>query len=149
LTCSGSEFSFSETYKSVGQLVDFLGQVIGPTQGLYLYTGQHNTEKSEHTSMPRVGFKPKIPVFEGQKTVRVSDRSVIGNGSRKQFALKILPPNKVNDTDLDRLCFPDEATFHVYVEQSTGSAVMCGEVKSLVRLLNRSVMHRSSVCGEL
>jgi hypothetical protein len=34
------------------------------------YTGQHNTEKRGHTSMPRVGFEPKIPVFERPKTVR-------------------------------------------------------------------------------
>jgi len=27
------------------------------------YTGQHNTEKRGHTSMPRAGFEPMIPVF--------------------------------------------------------------------------------------
>jgi hypothetical protein len=35
--------------------------------------GQHNTEKCGHTSMPRVGFEPTIPVFERLKTVRALD----------------------------------------------------------------------------
>jgi len=35
------------------------------------YTGQHNTEKRGHTSMPRAGFEPKIPVL---------DRAAIGTG---------------------------------------------------------------------
>jgi hypothetical protein len=30
--------------------------------------------------MPRVGFEPKIPVFERPKTVRDSDRSATGTG---------------------------------------------------------------------
>jgi len=34
------------------------------------YTGQHNTEKRWHTSMPRAGFEPATPVFERSKTVR-------------------------------------------------------------------------------
>jgi hypothetical protein len=34
---------FSETYKSIRQLVGILGRGISPTQGLYLHTGQHNT----------------------------------------------------------------------------------------------------------
>jgi len=42
------------------------------------YTGQHNTEKCGHTSMPRAGFEPTIPVFERSKTVRASDDAVIG-----------------------------------------------------------------------
>jgi hypothetical protein len=36
-------------------------------QALCLHTGQHNIEKCGHTSMPRVGFKPTIPVFEQLK----------------------------------------------------------------------------------
>jgi len=35
------------------------------------YTGQHNTEKCGHTSMPQAGFEPTIPVFEQLKTVRL------------------------------------------------------------------------------
>jgi hypothetical protein len=53
---------FSETYESIGQLVGLLGRGISPTQGLYLHTGQHNTEKRGHTSMLRVGFEPTFPV---------------------------------------------------------------------------------------
>jgi len=47
------------------------------------YTGQHNTEKRGHTSMPRAGFEPTIPVFERSKTVRALDRAVIGTGRYK------------------------------------------------------------------
>jgi hypothetical protein len=39
------------TCESMRQLVGLLGLVIGPTQGLYLHTGQHNREKRRHTSM--------------------------------------------------------------------------------------------------
>jgi len=32
------------------------------------YAGQHNTEKQHrHTSMPRAGFEPTIPVFDRSK----------------------------------------------------------------------------------
>jgi len=44
------------------------------------YTGQHNTEKRGHTSMPRAGFEPMIPIFERSKTVRASDRAASGTG---------------------------------------------------------------------
>jgi hypothetical protein len=71
---------FSETYESIGQLVGPPGRGIGPTQGLYLHTGQHNTEKRGHTSMPRVGFEPTIPVLERPKTVRAIDGMAIGTG---------------------------------------------------------------------
>jgi hypothetical protein len=56
---------FSETY---GELVGLLGRGIGPTQGLYLQTGQHNTEKRGHIFMPLVGFELMIPVFERLNT---------------------------------------------------------------------------------
>jgi hypothetical protein len=39
---------FSELTNLFGQLVGFLWGGIGPTQGLYLHTGQHNTEKRGH-----------------------------------------------------------------------------------------------------
>jgi hypothetical protein len=81
LACSGFRTYFSESYKSIGQLVGLLGREIGPTQGLYLHASQHNTEKRGDTSMLRVGFEPTIPVFERPKTVRASDRSAIGTGS--------------------------------------------------------------------
>jgi hypothetical protein len=41
---------FSEAYESIGQLVGLIGRMIGPTQGLYLHTGQHNTKKDIHAS---------------------------------------------------------------------------------------------------
>jgi len=37
-----------------------------------------NKEKCGHTSMPWVGFKPTIPVFEQPKTVCASDHMAIG-----------------------------------------------------------------------
>jgi hypothetical protein len=63
------------------QLVGLLWGVIGPTQGLYLHTGQHNTEKRRHISMPRRRFEPAISTFERSKTVLASDRSTIETGS--------------------------------------------------------------------
>jgi hypothetical protein len=42
------------------------------------YTGQHNTEKRGHTSMPRAGFEPTILVFERLKTVRALDLAALG-----------------------------------------------------------------------
>jgi hypothetical protein len=62
-----------------GHLVGLLGCGISPTQGLYLHKS-HNTEKRRHTSMPRAGFEPVIPVFERPKTVRALDRAAIGTG---------------------------------------------------------------------
>jgi len=44
------------------------------------YTGQHNTEKGGHTSMPRAGFKLTISVFERLKSVRVIDRAATETG---------------------------------------------------------------------
>jgi len=48
------------------------------------YTGQNNTEKRGHTSMPRQGFEATIPVFERLKTVRALDCSVIGTGTTQK-----------------------------------------------------------------
>jgi hypothetical protein len=63
-----------------GQLVGVSGRGIGPMQGLYLHTGQHNTQKRRHTFMPRVGFESTIPVFERPKKISASDRLAIGTG---------------------------------------------------------------------
>jgi hypothetical protein len=53
-----------------------LGQGINPSQGRYL----HKQNKYRQTSMPWVGFKPTIPVFERGKTVHALDHvtTVIG-----------------------------------------------------------------------
>jgi len=78
LAFSDSEFDF-EIYESIfGHLVQLLGRGISPSHGHYLHTGQHNTEKRGHTSMPRAGFVPTISVFERLRTVRASDRTATG-----------------------------------------------------------------------
>jgi hypothetical protein len=71
------------TCESIRQLVGLLGRVIGLMQGLYLHTGQHNTEKRRQTSMSGAGFEPAISTFERPKTVLVSDRSAIETGPSK------------------------------------------------------------------
>jgi hypothetical protein len=53
------------------------------------YTGQHNTGKRVHTSMPRVGFEHTTPVFERPKTVRASDRVATGTGCHKEYYGKL------------------------------------------------------------
>jgi hypothetical protein len=79
--CSDSEFLLLKFMNLFGHLVGILGWGISPTQGLYLYTGQYNTEKPGHTSMPRVGFEPTIPVFERSKTIRALDSAAIGTAN--------------------------------------------------------------------
>jgi hypothetical protein len=64
-------FSFLFLY-TVGRL---LGRWISPSQGRYLLTEQHKHRTNAHTSMPRVGFEPTIPVFERAKTVHALDRA--------------------------------------------------------------------------
>jgi len=44
------------------------------------YIGEHNTENSGHTSMPRAGFKPMILVFERSKIIHALDRAASGAG---------------------------------------------------------------------
>jgi len=57
----------SETYESTfGHLVGLLGWGISQSQGQD--TGQHNTEKCRHTTMPPSGVKTMIPVFKWLKT---------------------------------------------------------------------------------
>jgi hypothetical protein len=60
--------------------MNLIGYLIGTLDGdsaqrkASTYTGQHNTEKGGHTSMPRTGFEPPIPVFARSKTIRALDR---------------------------------------------------------------------------
>jgi hypothetical protein len=63
------------------QSVGLLGREIRPSQGRYLHVEQHKQNKRTQTSMPRVGFKTTIPVFEGAKTVHALGHAatVIGN----------------------------------------------------------------------
>jgi hypothetical protein len=62
LACAGSEFTFQKLMNLFEQLVGVLGRGISLTQA-YLHT-----EKRGHTSVPRVGFERKIPVFEQPQT---------------------------------------------------------------------------------
>jgi hypothetical protein len=54
----------------LGQLVGLLGRGIGPTQDLYLHTGQHNTEKCRHTHIHASGrirtHNPNVRVVQDQ-----------------------------------------------------------------------------------
>jgi hypothetical protein len=63
-----SEFLFF-TYGSFRHLVGLLGWGDQSSAKASTYTGQHNTERRRHTSMPRAGFEPAIPMFEWPKTV--------------------------------------------------------------------------------
>jgi hypothetical protein len=49
---------------------------IGPSQGLYLHRTTQAQNKRRQTTMPRVGFKPMIPVFERKKKIYALDRTV-------------------------------------------------------------------------
>jgi len=76
---------FSETYETIW--------TVGRTQTgdqpdpkASTYTGQHNTGKRGHTTMPRARFEPLIPVFEWSKTVRALYRVAIGTTSKENFA---------------------------------------------------------------
>jgi hypothetical protein len=61
------------------QTVAPFGWGISPWQGLYLPTGQHKQNKRAQTSMPQVGFEPKIAVFEQATTVHDRSATTIGN----------------------------------------------------------------------
>jgi hypothetical protein len=65
-------------------MVVLLGRVIGPSQGLYLYTGQHKQKRThahthththtDQTSRPEVGFEPTITASARAKPVNALDR---------------------------------------------------------------------------
>jgi hypothetical protein len=57
------------------QSVGLLGRVISPVARPLPTHRTQTQEKRGPTSMPRVGFKPTIPVFEQAKTVQVLDRA--------------------------------------------------------------------------
>jgi hypothetical protein len=54
----------------------------------HMHTGQHKHRINAQTSMPQVGFKPTISVFERDKTVHASDRAatVIGVFNELSYA---------------------------------------------------------------
>jgi hypothetical protein len=52
-------------------------------QALWIFAAfseEHKQNKRTQTSMPRVGFKPTIPVFERPETVHASDRAATAIG---------------------------------------------------------------------
>jgi hypothetical protein len=67
---------FFSSAKIFTQTVGLIGRVISPSQGRYLYKGQHKHRKNHtQTSMTWVGFERPIPAFEKTKTSHASDRA--------------------------------------------------------------------------
>jgi hypothetical protein len=62
------------------------------SQGRYPHRATQTEKKRGHTSMPRVGFKPTIPVFERAKTFHALDRTATVKNEHKlqMFRNKIL-----------------------------------------------------------
>jgi hypothetical protein len=58
---------------SYTQSAGLLRQVISPSQGHYLHTGQHTNRIKSQASMPWEGFEPTILAFEQVKTVHALD----------------------------------------------------------------------------
>jgi hypothetical protein len=58
---------------------------ISPSQGRYLHTEQHKQNKRTQTSMTRVRFEPKIPVFECPKTVHAWDPAATMIGFNRNY----------------------------------------------------------------
>jgi hypothetical protein len=66
-------FSVLQSYT---QSAGLLGRGISPSQGSYLYTGQHKQKKRTPAFIPGVGFEPTIPALKQAKTVHASDRAL-------------------------------------------------------------------------
>jgi hypothetical protein len=81
---------FSQFLDLFTQSVVLLGRVISPSQGLSTYTQDiiKTQNKRKETSMPQVGFEPKIPMFERTKTVHASDRAATVFGYRYYTYIK-------------------------------------------------------------
>jgi hypothetical protein len=56
-------------------MVGLLGRVINPVATPLPTQDDTNTEERGQSSMPRVGYKPKISVFEQAKTFHAVDRT--------------------------------------------------------------------------
>jgi hypothetical protein len=86
---SSSSFSFLMPFSGVGfsfylwHLVGLLGWGISPAPRPLPTQDNTNTENRRHTSMPRAGFEPVIPLFERPKTVIDLDRASIETIYRK------------------------------------------------------------------
>jgi hypothetical protein len=83
------------------------------------YTGQHNTERRRHTSVPRAGFEPAIPMFEWPKTVLDLDRAAIEPGKTQIELINIL---KTDSFMCDVKC---RAPYHV--QTAFHFSFQCGE----------------------
>jgi hypothetical protein len=72
--------SFSETYESIWT-VDRTPWTGDQPVARPLPKQDSKTQKRGHTSMPRAGFEPTIPVFERSNTVHALNRATAGTGS--------------------------------------------------------------------
>jgi hypothetical protein len=88
------------------QSVGLLGRVIGPSQGLYLNTGQHKHRKTRarahthththththihQTSIPYVGFEPTITATKRAKRVHALDLSATVTGVKIDTGFNLL-----------------------------------------------------------
>jgi hypothetical protein len=78
-------FQFHNPRQSIG----LLGREISPSQGRYLHRTTQTQNKRRQTSMPRVGFEPKIPVFASAKTVHALHREATVMASDLCYATKL------------------------------------------------------------
>jgi hypothetical protein len=81
-------FQFLNPY-TVGRTPWTGDQPVARPLPIHRTTQQHKQNKRTHTSMPRVGFEPMIPVFERAETVHALDRepTVIGTKLSQQITL--------------------------------------------------------------
>jgi len=67
------------------------------------YSGQQNTEKRRHTSMPPTRFEPMIPLFERSESVRALDCVVTGmdinNSKEGEYSSHKLISNLLNRSE--------------------------------------------------
>jgi hypothetical protein len=69
-------------FLNLGHSVGLLGKGISPSQGRYLYrTIQTQNILRQTSMMPRVGFQPRVPVFEWVKTFHALDSAATVIGS--------------------------------------------------------------------
>jgi hypothetical protein len=80
---------------------------ISPSQGVYLQMTTQTQNKLTQTSMPRVGFEPKIPVFERAKAIHALDpaTTVIGLLSRRSWLRHYATSWKVAGSSSDEMDF--------------------------------------------
>jgi hypothetical protein len=80
------------TSETTGILVGLLGREISPSQGLSIYTRQHNTEKRRYTSMSRAGFQSTFLVFDKTKITYPLDGAATGTSSLRSYLSNLPKP---------------------------------------------------------